>query len=201
MNWSKYRAQIVLLMDILLIFACNFALFLPALFRHDILLLNLVLHIGLLTVCVYIFQFLFRTYESLWRYAESREYFVLLAGMSLGFLLYSAVNLLLDTNLIWITQALTGTVLALLLMLAVRFLYRMYRSDVMSRSTEGRSYAAIIGTGTARLLTDFADKRAALDCIMAHYTPGQSWTYPDAMLAQTAAWCIEIQTICCKANA
>ena len=149
MNWSKYRAQIVLLMDILLIFACNFALFLPALFRHDILLLNLVLHIGLLTVCVYIFQFLFRTYESLWRYAESREYFVLLAGMSLGFLLYSAVNLLLDTNLIWITQALTGTVLALLLMLAVRFLYRMYRSDVMSRSTEGRSYAAIIGTGTA----------------------------------------------------
>ena len=62
-------------------------------------------------------------------------------------------------------------------------------------------YQSIIGTGTARLLTDFADKRAALDCIMAHYTPGQSWTYPDAMLAQTVAWCIEIQTICCKANA
>ena len=97
---SRYRGQIILLLDVCLIFAFNFLLFLPALLRGDIRLLNLLLHIGLLTVCVLVFQLAFRTYNTLWRYAESREYFVLLLGMSLGFLLYSAVNLLLDTNLI-----------------------------------------------------------------------------------------------------
>ena len=87
MNLSRYRSQIVLLMDVGLIFLCNFALFLPALLSDGIRLLNLVLHIGLLTACVLVFQLLFRTYESLWRYAESREYLVLLAGMGLGFIL------------------------------------------------------------------------------------------------------------------
>ena len=47
---SKFRGQIVLAMDVCLIFACNFALFFPPLLRNDIQLLNLVGHIGLLTV-------------------------------------------------------------------------------------------------------------------------------------------------------
>ena len=109
---SRFRGQIVLMLDICLIFVCNFMLFLPALYRFEIRLWNLVLHIGFLTVCVLLFQLLFRTYNSLWRYAESREYFVLLAGMSLGFALYSVCNLLLGTNQIWISRALTGSALA-----------------------------------------------------------------------------------------
>ena len=84
---SRFRGQIVLVIDVFLIFACNFALFFPSLLRDDIQLLNLVGHIGLLTVCVLVFQLIFRTYNSLWRYAESREYFVLLMGMSLIFIL------------------------------------------------------------------------------------------------------------------
>lgn len=144
---SKFRGQIVLAMDVCLIFACNFALFFPPLLRNDIQLLNLVGHIGLLTVCVLVFQLIFKTYNSLWRYAESREYFVLLMGMSLGFLLYTVLNLILDTNRIWITQALTGTSLALLCILAVRFLYRIYRLKVAGRGAEGRSHTAIIGAG------------------------------------------------------
>ena len=95
-----------------------------------------------------LFQLLFRTYNSLWRYAESREYFVLLAGMSLGFALYSVCNLLLGTNQIWISRALTGSALALLAMLSVRFLYRMYRMKVSNRGRRGR-YAAIIGAGAS----------------------------------------------------
>ena len=118
MSLSGFRGQIVLMIDILLIFTCNFILFFPSLLRDDIQLLNLVLHIGLLTVCVLVFQLVLRTYNSLWRYAESREYFALLAGMSMGFLLYTALNLLLETNRVWIIQALTGTALALLCMLA-----------------------------------------------------------------------------------
>ena len=145
---SRYRGQIVLLLDICLIFACNFMLFLPALFRGDIRFLNLVLHIGFLSACVLLFQLLLRTYNSLWRYAESREYFVLLAGMSLGFALYSVCNFAAGTSLIWISQALTGSALALLAMLAERFLYRMYRMKVSNRGRRGR-YAAIIGAGTS----------------------------------------------------
>ena len=121
MSLSRFRGQIILAADVCLIFMFNFLLFLPALLRDDIRFTNLMLHIGLLTVCVLVFQLVFRTYNTLWRYAESREYFVLLMGMSLGFLLYSGVNLLLDTNLIWITQALTGTSLALPAMLVMRF--------------------------------------------------------------------------------
>ena len=145
---SRFRGQIVLMLDICLIFVCNFMLFLPALYRFEIQLWNLVLHIGFLTVCVLLFQLLFRTYNSLWRYAESREYFVLLAGMSLGFALYSVCNLLLGTNQIWISRALTGSALALLAMLSVRFLYRMYRMKVSNRGRRGR-YAAIIGAGAS----------------------------------------------------
>ena len=145
---SRYRGQIVLLLDVCLIFACNFALFLPPLFRGDIRFLNLVLHIGFLTLCILLFQLLFRTYNSLWRYAESREYFVLLAGMGLGFCLYSICNVVMRTNPIWIIQALTGSSLALLAMLAVRFLYRIYRTKVSNRGRKGR-YAAIIGAGTS----------------------------------------------------
>lgn len=56
MSLSRFRGQIVLMIDILLIFTCNFILFFPSLLRDDIQLLNLVLHIGLLTVCVLVFQ-------------------------------------------------------------------------------------------------------------------------------------------------
>ena len=47
---SRFRGQIVLMLDICLIFVCNFMLFLPALYRFEIRLWNLVLHIGFLTV-------------------------------------------------------------------------------------------------------------------------------------------------------
>lgn len=108
MHLSRFRGWIVLAADVLLIFTCNFFLFLPALLRSDIQLLNLVLHIGFLTLCVLVFQLSFKTYESLWRYAESREYLVLLMGMSCGYGLYAVANLALRASLIWIVQALTA---------------------------------------------------------------------------------------------
>lgn len=144
----RYRSQIVLMMDLFLVFFCNFILFLPYLFREDIRLLNLCVHIGLLTMCMLVFQLIFRIYDSLWRYAESREYLVMLLGSALGLGLYNIINLLIHANTVWISQAVTGTLLALLLMLAIRFSYRIYRYRHISRSAEGRSYVAIIGAGS-----------------------------------------------------
>lgn len=153
MNWSKYRAHLIMLLDVIITFVCNFLLFLPAVLREDIQLLNLILHIGLLTVCVLLFQIILKTYNSLWRYAESREYMVLLLGMSLGFGLYTVVNLIIDTNVIWITEAFTGTAISLLCMLAFRFSYRMLRVRTTGRRINekglGNRHVAIIGTGLA----------------------------------------------------
>ena len=156
---SRYRGLIVLLVDVAMIFCCNFAVFLPKLPSGDIRFFNLVMHIGLLTVCVLIFQLALRTYNTLWRYAESREYLALLSGMGLGFALYAAVNLLLGMSAIWISGALTGTALALLIMLAYRFIYRIYRRRVTGINQTRQTYAAIVGGGSAgaALLSELND--------------------------------------------
>ena len=156
---SRYRGVIVLLLDVAMIFCCNFAVFLSALSTGDVRFYNLVMHIGLLTVCVLVFQLALRTYNTLWRYAESREYLTLLAGMGLGFTLYTAVNLLMGMSTIWISGALTGTALALLIMLAYRFIYRIYRRRVTGVNQTRQTYAAIVGGGSAgaALLSELND--------------------------------------------
>ena len=156
---SRYRGLIVLLLDVAMIFCCNFAIFLPSLSSGDVRFYNLVMHIGLLTVCVLIFQLALRTYNTLWRYAESREYLTLLGGMGLGFALYAAVNLLMGMSAIWISGALTGTALALLIMLAYRFIYRIYRRRVTGIHQTRQTYAAIVGGGSAgaALLSELND--------------------------------------------
>ncbi len=159
MSKSRYRGLIVLLMDVGLIFFFNFAMFLSYLLDENIKLYNLVMHIGLLTVCVLVFQLLFKTYDTLWRYAESQEYLTLLKGMGCGFLLYALVNAILDTNRIWISEALKGTALALIAMLTIRFLYRAYRRRVSSIGAGAQRYTAIIGAGSAgvALLSELSD--------------------------------------------
>ena len=149
MKWGRFRGYIILAMDVWLIFLCNILIFMPSYLRRDIMLLNLVLHIGLLTACVLIFQVWFKTYESLWRYAESREYLILLSGLTCGFLLYAGINLLFQAEPVWTVGAFFGTIVALICMLTIRFVYRLYRFRVASERGKRRRQVAIIGTGTA----------------------------------------------------
>ena len=149
MNFSKHRGKIILIIDLCLIYGINFLLFLPELIRGDIAFSNLFAHIGMLLVCFFVMQMAFRTYETLWRYAESREYMRLLLGMGLGFVFYMSVNLILGANRIWITKALTGTALAMLAMLLMRFSYRIYRRNLNGENSRKKSNIAIIGAGTA----------------------------------------------------
>ena len=157
---SRYRGLIVLLIDMVFIFFFNFILFLPQLLSDSIQLFNLVAHIGLLSACVLVFQLSLRTYDTLWRYAESLEYLTLLGGMGLGFALYAAVNLLAGMSLLWISGALFGSAIALLVMLAYRFVYRTYRRRVNGAAGQMRqTCAAIVGGGSAgaALLSDLND--------------------------------------------
>lgn len=156
---SRYRGLIVLLIDMVLIFFFNFILFLPQLSSSNIQLFNLVAHIGLLSICVLVFQLSLRTYDTLWRYAESLEYLTLLGGMGLGFALYAVVNLLSGMSPLWISGAVAGTSLALLVMLAYRFFYRGYRRRVAGRGQSRQACAAIVGGGSAgaALLSELHD--------------------------------------------
>ena len=127
----------------------NFLLFLPALLRDDIRFTNLMLHIGLLTVCVLVFQLVFRTYNTLWRYAESREYLALLLSAFLGFFTYEVISRLFINSVISFLLLTSIASLWVLGMLLVRFTYRVYRSHVLYRQGSHQIPIAIVGAGAA----------------------------------------------------
>ena len=107
-------------------------------------------HLLLLYVCTFIFQILFHTYDSLWRYAESREYLFLLLAALCGFCTYEVVNrFVLNTRVIsfLLLAAIAG--LWVLGMLGIRFAYRVYRDYKMYRQGNHRVPVAIVGAGAA----------------------------------------------------
>ncbi|MCD7917360.1 MAG: pyridoxamine 5'-phosphate oxidase family protein [Clostridiales bacterium] len=59
-------------------------------------------------------------------------------------------------------------------------------------------FQSVIGTGRAALVEDGEGKRQALSLLLAHYTGREDWTFPDAMLRQTAVWRMEVLTLSCK---
>ena len=107
-------------------------------------------HMALLFGCNLVFQMAFRTYDSLWRYAESREYLSLLVAAFCGFFLYEVVSRFIlrgiTISFLLLTAIASLWVLGMLLM---RFAYRAYRSRVLfNRGGKGTS-VAIIGAGSA----------------------------------------------------
>ncbi len=101
-----------------------------------------------LAVCISIFQLLLRTYNTLWRYAETREYLTLLLGMG-GGTAFNLIVMRIFGQHVSRTFVCTSAAFSLLAMLAVRMLYRRYREDVMRRSAKGSAYTAIVGAGDA----------------------------------------------------
>ncbi len=60
------------------------------------------------------------------------------------------------------------------------------------------TFQSIMGEGKASFIEDFDEKRAALNEIMKKETGKADWTYPDAMLAQTCVYMVEVESISCK---
>ncbi|MEA4965634.1 MAG: nucleoside-diphosphate sugar epimerase/dehydratase [Oscillospiraceae bacterium] len=103
-------------------------------------------------VCIILFNLFFHTYDSLWRYAEGKEYLALLGGFGCGTALY-----LVGTKLFFQRQ-LAGLYMSAVLgmsligMLLVRFGYRVYRrrKRQVSRRKDGFvRKTGIIGAGEA----------------------------------------------------
>lgn len=149
---SRYRKEILFLCDAV-IFLCAVAFFLLIYSYLDYAELggmgDVHAHLALLYACTVFFQFVYKTYDSLWRYAESQEYLSLLAAALSGFALYEVIARVSRLGVISFLLLL-GIALAWVLgMLTVRFFYRGYRTRVQRRSNAQRRPVAIIGAGEA----------------------------------------------------
>ena len=110
---------------------------------------NLLPHLAMLYCCTVISEFLFHTYDSLWRYAESEEYLSLLTAAFCGFFGYEVISRIfrLSTISFLLLTAIAGT--WVLGMLFVRFMYRVYRNNSLLKRGGHRIPVAIIGAGAA----------------------------------------------------
>lgn len=122
-----------------------------------------------LYLCTVLFQLAFKTYDSLWRYAESQEYLWLLCAAFCGFGLYEVVaRLMLDTTISFVLLSAIAS-LWVLSMMMVRLGYRTYRSQHMRERRGDALPLAIVGAGEAgvRLLEELLnnpDSRYRVQC-------------------------------------
>lgn len=150
---DRYRKYLLFLCDSCILIGAAFvlALFAVGYGLEDAVGLGQFLpHLAWLFACTVVFQLLFHTYDSLWRYAESREYLALLLAAGCGFGLYGAVDhvFLQGTALtVLLLVAIAG--LWVLGMLFVRLMYRLYRSRVLFMRGGKGTPVAIIGAGSA----------------------------------------------------
>ena len=135
------------------IFVCAVGFFLLVYSQFDYAAVGpqsgLLCHVVLLYGCTVFFQFLFKTYDSLWRYAESREYLSLLAAALCGFAAYEVIARTVRIGAISFILLLGIACAWVLGMLTVRFFYRGYRTRIFQRDRAQRKAVAILGAGEA----------------------------------------------------
>ena len=131
---------------------------------------NLLPHLVLLYACTVLFQLVFRTYDSLWRYAESREYLFLLLAALCGFCLYEVLSrFVLKIRVISFLLLVAIACLWVIGMLLLRFAYRVYRTHVIYKHKKNQIPVAVVGAGAAgvQLLEELQrnpDSRYAVQC-------------------------------------
>ena len=103
----------------------------------------------LLYCCTVLFQLLFHTYDSLWRYAESKEYLSLLMAALCGFFLYEVLSRIFLHSVISFMLLTCVASIWVLGMLLMRFTYRVYRNQVFYSRGSHQIPVAIVGAGAA----------------------------------------------------
>lgn len=151
---TRFRKQLLFLADGCIFVAVALALGVFSLRYHipdAVTEGRLIPHLILLYACTVLFQTAFHTYDSLWRYAESREYLYLLLAAILGFCLYEIITRFIVTSIGMISFLLLTAIASLwvMCMLFLRLMYRAYRSRSMFSKRKGKIPAAIIGAGAA----------------------------------------------------
>jgi FlaA1/EpsC-like NDP-sugar epimerase len=151
----KYRKEFVFILDLLIILIVSTTLFyvLPDNNgNHNDDYLLFLPHLILLIICGAILQYFFKTYDSLWRYAESKEYLMLILGGITGYSSFYLIDYCLFDSPISISFSIAASSLSLLAMLLMRLSYRQYRKCKKNRRNQNcinRIPLAIIGAGEA----------------------------------------------------
>lgn len=150
---NHFRKQILFICDSIILIAVS-AFFSWFSLRYNLsdavgrsfqLLQNFLLLYG----CTVLFQFIFRTYDSLWRYAESKEYLSLLMAAFCGVFLYEVLSRLFLQSVISFMLLTCVASMWVLGMLMMRFAYRVYRSRVLFYRGRHQIPVAIVGAGAA----------------------------------------------------
>lgn len=156
MSIQRYRKQIIFIADTIIFFFSSFFLyaFISDLSRSQ--LINLKFHLSnllYLWLCMLLFQLLFRSYDSLWRYAGSKEYLSLLLGAALGFALYRITIPLVFPIQLPVLYLVALTSMSLLGMITIRLLYRLFRRHITTgKNPRNQIPLAIVGAGDAGVL-------------------------------------------------
>lgn len=164
---SQYRKALLLLCDSFILFLIAMTLGTFSL-RYELSDAvgsgKLLPHVILLYLCTLIFQVIFHTYDSLWRYAESHEYLALVQAVFLGFITYEVISRLLLRSVISLLLLIGISSVWVLSMLLLRFSYRNYRSRILFQKKGRGTPVAIVGAGSAgvqllsELLADAANR-------------------------------------------
>jgi FlaA1/EpsC-like NDP-sugar epimerase len=171
---SKYRREIIFVIDLFITFTVCSVLFLILREGNEIgsgNFTSLLPHLALLTACSTISHYFFKTYDSLWRYAESREYLSLLLGGVIGFSTYLLLDRIVLNNYISVLFSMAAYSISLLIMLFMRFSYRLLRKRTIYKKTQGRIPVAIIGAGDAGVrlsdeIRNDPDSRYSIYCFL-----------------------------------
>ncbi len=151
--WHNWRRFLLLLTDVAIISAAYVLAWLIFHGRLNLPGAAYVLHWGTMLGCCGLFFALFRCYDSLWRYAEAKEYLAQFAAMSCGFVLYYCVDRYLIPDELHYSGRfmLFAMMLALMAMWLFRFGYRYLRQFAMLRQYRSRDAVdvVIVGAGDA----------------------------------------------------
>lgn len=149
---SRYRKQIVFLMDLFIVNFVYFVMIYWVPIRNGTLITEIftwIPNLTLMIVCLCGFLWASKSYDSLWRYAETDEYISLIFMGGLAYVAYFLIQKILPIPKIPSVLSLCIYSMSLLLMMTARFIYRKYRMKVTSRNQGKKVRCAIIGAGNA----------------------------------------------------
>lgn len=147
---SRYRKQIVFLMDLFIVNFVYFVMIYWVPIRNGTLITEIftwIPNLTLMIVCLCGFLWASKSYDSLWRYAETDEYISLIFMGGLAYVVYFLIQKILPIPKIPSVLSLCIYSMSLLLMMTARFIYRKYRMKVTSRNQGKKVRCAIIGAG------------------------------------------------------
>ena len=149
---SRYRKQIVFLMDLFIVNFVYFVMIYWVPIRNGTLITEIftwIPNLTLMIVCLCGFLWASNSYDSLWRYAETDEYISLIFMGGIAYVVYFLIQKILPIPKIPSVLSLCIYSMSLLLMMTARFIYRKYRMKVTSRNQGKKVRCAIIGAGNA----------------------------------------------------